>query len=174
MKYLKMHINGIMQHYPALSSVSTAPSSTYYRTEKVPTINAVVGMIGAALGYNRDSREIAELPNKITLKYQIVKIGSTFTDFQVVKPEEGKVFTKVGGGTKDDGIIKTVEYLQDAEFYVYIGGDEGFLRDIYEGFLNPVYVPYIGKKSCFFSEEIVEEEFKLVDEEELEYVHDCP
>ena len=174
MKYLRLHIKAVMQYYPAVNCLSTSPSGTYYRTEKVPTCNALVGMIGAMLGYERNGREITELPNRLKFKYQTVKAGSVFADFQTIKPKNGETFTAVNGGTRSGGLIKTVEYLQDAEFYVYVGGEESFLNNIYERALNPVYVPYVGKKCCFLSENIVDEQFKLIDEEELVNVYDCP
>ena len=80
MKYLRLHIKAVMQYYPAVNCLSTSPSGTYYRTEKVPTCNALVGMIGAMLGYERNGRDITELPNRLKFKYQTVKAGSVFAD----------------------------------------------------------------------------------------------
>lgn len=175
MKYLKLHLCGVMQYYSAQHTLVTAISGTYYKTEKTPTKSAVTGLIGAALGLPRKSEDLAKLYDSIIVKYEIVKKGSVLTDFQTVKPPKGERFCTVEGKKRKegDGIIKTIEYLQDAEFYVYIGGEEDLLMKISAALQNPVYEPFLGKKSCFPSYPILED-FTLYKQEDIKNVYDCP
>lgn len=172
MNYLKLNFCGVLQHYSPTKYVVTAPSSTYYRTERCPTKSSIVGLIGASSGYDRDDIRLIELKNKIDCKYSIIRNGTVIVDFQTVRPIGDEKFKKVDGGLSTGAIIKKVEYLQNYSFNVYVGADDGTLKQIYDALRNPVYHQYFGKRSCVPAEPIVEE-FKLIPEEELKNVHDC-
>jgi len=172
MNYLKLNFCGVLQHYSPTKYVVTAPSSTYYRTERMPTKKAVIGLISASMGLSRNSGDIKNLFNSVHCLYSIRKIGTVVTDFQTVRPIGNNKFITIDGKKTTDAIIKTVEYLQDYKFDVYVGADDDTLRMIYDALCNPVYHQYFGKRSCVPAEPIVEE-FKLISEEELTNVHDC-
>lgn len=173
MKYLRLTFNGVMQHYSPPKYVVIAPSSTYYRTERCPTKSAIVGLIGASFGFDRDSQRLVELLKKIDCKYSVARTGTVIVDFQTVRPIGNEKFRKVDGGSSTDAIIKRVEYLQNYVFDVYVGADDDTLKDIYGALTNPVYHQYFGKRSCVPSEPIITE-FNLISGEELSDVYDCP
>ena len=172
MNYLKLNFYGVLQHYSPTKYVVTAPSSTYYRTEKMPTKKAVIGLISASMGLSRDSDNISDLYESVACLYSVKKTGTVITDYQTVRPIGDNTFITVSGKRSTDAIIKTVEYLQDYKFDVYVGTDDDTLKKVYDALCNPVYHQYFGKRSCVPSEPIVEE-FKLISEEELKDVHDC-
>ena len=172
MNYIRLNFYGIMQHYSPTKYVVTAPSSTYYRTERMPTKKAVIGLISASMGLSRNSDDIKNLFNSARFLYSIRKIGTVITDYQTVRPIGGNAFITVSGKKTTDAIIKTVEYLQDYKFDVYVGADDNTLKLIYDAICNPVYHQYFGKRSCVPSEPVVTT-FKLIPEEELKNVHDC-
>ena len=172
MNYIKLNFNGIMQHYSPIKYVVTAPSSTYYRTERVPTKKAVIGLISASMGLSRNSDKISDLYESVACLYSVKKSGTVITDYQTVRPIGDNAFTTVSGKKTTDAIIKTVEYLQDYKFNVYVGADDDTLKLIYDALCNPVYHQYFGKRSCIPSEPIVTE-FKLISEEDLKDVYDC-
>lgn len=172
MNYIKLNFSGFMQHYSPAKYVVTAPSSTYYRTERVPTKKAVIGLISASLGIDRNSDKIKNLFDSINCSYSIRKTGTVVTDYQTVRPIGNNKFITIKGEKTTDAIIKTVEYLQDYKFDVYVGSDDETLKKVYDALCNPVYHQYFGKRSCVPSEPVVTT-FKLIPEEELKDVHDC-
>ena len=178
MKYLPLTFLGVLQYYASPNSSSIKGT---FPTEDHPTKSAVVGMIASALGYERGAVASRELYDKLDVKYEIIKEGSIFTDFQTVKPLKSQdnymnkhhtnKFTTVSGAliTKQ-GELKYVNYLQDAEFKVYIGADEQTLEEIYNAIRNPVYALYFGKRCCVPNKPIVGN-YELV--EDLDHVFDC-
>lgn len=172
MNYIKLNFYGVLQHYSPTKYVVTAPSSTYYRTERVPTKRAVIGIISASLGLSRNSDKISDLYESVACLYSVKKSGTVITDYQTVRPIGNNAFTTVSGKKTTDAIIKTVEYLQDYKFDVYVGSDDETLKRIYDALCNPAYHQYFGKRSCVPSEPIVTE-FKLIPEGDLKDVYDC-
>lgn len=172
MNYIKLNFCGTLQHYSPSKYVVTAPSSTYYRTERMPTKRSVIGLISASMGLSRDSDIISDLYESVVCLYSVKKTGTVITDYQTVRPIGDDTFITVSGKRSTDAIIKTVEYLQDYKFDVYVGSDDETLKKVYDALCNPVYHQYFGKRSCVPAEPIVEE-FKLIPEEELKNVHDC-
>ena len=172
MNYIRLNFCGTLQHYSPTKYVVTAPSSTYYRTERMPTKKAVIGLISASMGLSRNSDDIENLSNSVRCLYSIRKIGTVITDYQTVRPIGSNAFITVSGKKTTDAIIKTVEYLQDYKFDVYVGSDDDTLRMIYDALCNPVYHQYLGKRSCVPAEPIVTD-FKLIPEGDLKDVHDC-
>lgn len=75
---------------------------------------------------------------------------------------------------KDGGSeVKEVEYLENACFIVYVGGEEDVLRKYHQALLNPKHALYFGKKCCVPNQDIVLKEFELVSPEDMSDVHDC-
>lgn len=182
MQYLPLQFSGILQYYA--SNDATTLSRTY-STNYVPTRAAVVGLIASALGYGREELDkIKELYKILDIKYKTVRPGEVISDFQTVRPLKSQnnymnvqkprnVFIQVDGKPKDDdAILKKVEYLQDAEFVVYLGSEEKELRTIFEALKNPQYALYFGKRSCVPNKPIATT-FDLISEDELENVFDC-
>ena len=176
MMYLALNLKGFMQHYSAKNYLVTAPSSVYYKTEKVPTKSAVIGMIGAAFGIARESETLDKFYNNLDIKYKILNKGSVTVDFQTVRPlHKGERFINVKGEKRPDkdAIIKRIEYLQDYEFIVYIGGERTILNQILVAFDHPIYPPYLGKRSCIPSKAFITDR-NFISLEEIDNVHDCP
>lgn len=187
MNYLKLHLSGVLQYYS--STTNTSLRDVFY-TEIYPTKSAIIGLIGSALGYQRNSEELIELNKKINnIQCKIVNVESTpitvLTDFQTIrsftkyttfqnKKKQGQLipFNTVDGGIKNEGLVKRVNYLQNADFEVYVCADDSFLKQIYEAIQNPVYPLYLGRKCCIPNKPIVED-FILYNEEDLKNVHNC-
>lgn len=184
-KYLVINLQGILQYYAMTNGFVVTVSDGYYKTEKCPTRNALSGMIGCVMGINRNDPKLDDFRKNLDFKYRVLKEGIIITDFQTVHglvdpdTKEQLKFYKVGGGCHDisNGIVKRVEYLNDYKFEAYIGSeDENLLEDIKRYFYDPVWVPYLGRKSCLPSVPIVTDG-KILTEKELEEinnVYDCP
>ena len=177
MKYMELELNGFMQHYPSRNHVVAVPSSGYFKTEKVPTRNAVLGMIGAALGVTRENKEtLRKLDASLEIKYKLLKKGVADTDFQTAHPlHDGDRFLSVKGkpkSEKENTVIKRVEYLYDYKFSVFVGAEDDILNEIRAAFECPVYPPVMGKRSCIAPKMEFNEGF--VEIGDITDVYDCP
>lgn len=178
-KYLPLRFSGVLQYFSDNNAIGFRQT---YNTSLYPTKAAVVGLIAAAFGYNRDDTKIQELFNALSLKYEIVKPPIILDDFQTVnalksqsnymnKYSKGTKFKTMAGGYREAHLIKHVQYLQNAEFIVYISGSEQLLLDIFNAIQDPVYSLYLGKRSCIPNKPIVTT-FELINEEDLTNVYD--
>jgi len=175
MKYLTIILKGPLQYYAPKNHIPNGVTGPYYKTLKFPSKKAVVGMIGATLGVPHESKEFWDLYDELDVKYKVTHRGSVLVDFQTIGSDDGYLPT-VDGGKKEANGVKRVEYLQDYAFEAYVGASDERLKQIFDGFCNPIYLPYLGKRCCFHNHPFVTT-FKLISEEELEetlHVHDCP
>lgn len=175
MEYLVLTFKGIQHHYSNNRILNNTDSGGYFKTEKMPTRDAVIGMIGAVMGYERNTVYEDDFRDTLDIKYRTTQKGSIFVDFQTVC-NKNRRFVKVEGGTISKSIIKRIEYLQDYAFEVYIGGTDEQLKKIYEAFHHPVYNPYFGKRKCRPSAPIAGNWHTLnsTELEEIKDVYDCP
>ena len=181
MNYIKLTFSGVLQYF---SDTDSSTIKSTYNTALHPTKTAIIGLIASALGYNRNDPRSAELANSVDIKYSIIKNPTILTDFQTVRPlkSQSRYMNKFYKNTKfdtfsklndsDKSIIKRVQYLQDAEFDVYVGGNDELLNTIFKAIQNPVYTLFIGKRSCVPNKPIVTD-FNLIKEEDLTDVYNC-
>jgi len=180
MNYLKLTLSSVLQYFSDTDSIALR---TTYNTSLYPTKRAIVGMIASALGYERKDPRSAELYKKLDLKYSIVNEPVILNDFQTIKPlrcqqnymnkfNKRNKFQTVDGDYQNKQLIKKIQYLQEAEYEVYVGGSDELLEEIYNAIRNPEYSLFIGKRSCIPNKPIVTE-FNLIKKEELKNVHDC-
>lgn len=180
MNYLKLTLSSVLQYFSDTDSIALR---TTYNTSLYPTKRAIVGMIASALGYERKDPRSAELYKKLDLKYSIVNEPVILNDFQTIKPlrcqqnymnkfNKRNKFQTIDGAYQNKQLIKKIQYLQEAEYEVYVGGSDELLEEIYNAIRNPEYSLFIGKRSCIPNKPIVTE-FNLIKKEELKNVHDC-
>ena len=177
MNYLKLTLSSVLQYFSDTDSIALR---TTYNTSLYPTKRAIVGMIASALGYERKDPRSAELYKKLDLKYSIVNEPVILNDFQTIKPlrcqqnymnkfNKRNKFQTVDGAYQNKQLIKKIQYLQEAEYEVYVGGSDELLEEIYNAIKNPEYSLFIGKRSCIPNKPIVTE-FNLIKKEELKNV----
>ena len=180
MNYLKLTLSGVLQYYADTNQTSL---KTTYNTSIVPTKSAVIGLIASAIGVPRKSDKLKYLYDNITTKFKVITAGYIFEDFQSIKPLKSQnnymnkfytrnKFTTSNGGYRDISIIKNIQYIQDAEFEVYVSASDELLKIIFDAIQNPEYSLYFGKRSCIPNKPIVTE-FNLIKEEDLTDVYDC-
>lgn len=150
----------------ALNKDSASPS------QPVPRKSAVNGIIGAALG----SRELDVIGEKYDLHIRVERTNPVAEDFQVIGPLPGYVapgsrgratelaerhekiatatatakFPKVRNGGNFLTAISRKDYLSHSEFLVAL--DTRGRADLADQWLaalrEPVFMPYLGRKSC--------------------------
>ena len=181
MNYLKLTLSSVLQYFSDTDSIALR---TNYNTSLCPTKRAIVGMIASAFGYERKDPRSKELFDSIDIKYNMINEPIVLNEFQTIRPlksqknymnkynKRNKFQTIDGSFQENRQLTKNIQFLQDAEFEVFIGGSDKLLKEIYDALRNPKYALFIGKRSCVPTKPLVTE-FNLIKKEELKNVHDC-
>lgn len=129
MSTLLLRLAGPMQSYGCIAHFRERS------TEREPTKSAVIGMLAAALGRQRDDA----IDDLAALRFgvRVDREGKIIRDFQVSDPA-CDVKTVVSGRY----------YLMDAVFLVGLEGDEALLKNLEKALKSPVFQVYLGRKSC--------------------------
>lgn len=113
-------------------------------TASAPTKSGVIGMIGCALGYRRDSVELANLFDRLKMAVRIENPGIITMDYHTV---QGNLWT-AAGNQRNHTIVSKRYYLQDASFLVILEGEKSLIESISAAIQNPKWPIYLGRKSC--------------------------
>ena len=152
-------------------------------TVPVTTKSAIMGMIGAAFGFEYGSKKIAELCQSVKMAVRENKRATVITDFQTIRayrmPDwdgmvapivrelkdirkaDGKPDIKVKPKVKYDRWVasnpklRDKEYLNNGSFTVFLEGEQDLLQSICDALANPVYALYLGRSSCIPSRPIL-------------------
>ena len=128
MKTLTLRLTSPLQSYGNQASFSRRTTATY------PSKSAVIGLISAALGYQRTDPRIQTL-NELAFAVRIDQPGRTLTDFQTVEWK------------KNTRKVTYRDYLQDAVFVVAFEGDDEQIEKISDALRHPVYQLYLGRRA---------------------------
>ncbi|WP_282802293.1 type I-E CRISPR-associated protein Cas5/CasD [Secundilactobacillus kimchicus] len=128
MKTLTLRLTSPLQSYGNQASFSRRTTATY------PSKSAVIGLISAALGYQRTDPRIQAL-NELAFAVRIDQPGRTLTDFQTVEWK------------KNTRKVTYRDYLQDAVFVVAFEGDDEQIEKISDALRHPVYQLYLGRRA---------------------------
>lgn len=129
MKTIVLNLKGPLQSYGIHSQFNER------RTESKPQKSAIIGIIAASLGYKRDDPRIKDLKD-IKIEVETIKKPHLLRDFQVAK-------------NKKTSYLISKYYLEDGNFRVkVIINDDNFAKEIYNALKNPVFQPFMGRKSC--------------------------
>ncbi|MGW5940013.1 type I-E CRISPR-associated protein Cas5/CasD [Streptomyces celluloflavus] len=119
-----------------LQAWGSAARFTRRTTENAPTKSGVLGLLAAAQGRARD----ADLSDLAALEFgvRIDQPGVRLRDFQTAHhADSGKAMP-----------LSERFYLADAVFVAGVAGDPSLLHTLYEALLEPVFLPYLGRRSC--------------------------
>ena len=171
MAIMYMRLEGVLQSYADngnWENRGTAP---------VPTKSAVMGMLGAAFGYDYGSQEIERLNDNLRMSVRINHGFGKMCDFQTIRayrvPDRYgmeppfihalKDVRKANGSLEFKGLkknencynwmssapkLRDKEYLTNASFTVFLEGDANLLSQICDALLHPVYGLYLGRSGC--------------------------
>ncbi len=150
--YLIIKLQGTMQSWGSHTYEDYRPSYIF------PTRSAIVGLLGACIGIDREDIKKREALNN-SLTTLTVRADPRFpkdqaaalkmhkiTDFHTVQNAR-----KVDGAFRKDAIVSRREYLCDAEFSLAMMFDKelGYsLEDIKQAIQKPFFTPFLGRKSC--------------------------
>lgn len=123
-----------------LMSFSVATFERERASEAIPTRSAVLGLCAACLGYPRG--EWGALLS-LTVSVRADAPGGVVSDFHTVSG------TRRASGAAGPAQFPTRrEYLTDAAFLVALGGDPAALEAVRSALQRPVFLPYLGRRSC--------------------------
>ncbi|MGW2039474.1 type I-E CRISPR-associated protein Cas5/CasD [Streptomyces virginiae] len=105
-------------------------------TESAPTKSGVIGLLAAALGRDRT----ADLTDLAALRFavRIDQPGTRLRDFQTAHHAD----------TEKAMPVSERFYLADAVFVAAIAGHDAMIRALHAAVQTPVYLPYLGRRSC--------------------------
>jgi CRISPR system Cascade subunit CasD len=161
--YLIIKLQGAMQAWGGHTYEDYRPSLIF------PTRSAIVGLLGACLGLEREDIQALKMLNQsfqLTVRANKRKIEQRqrsqigflkrsedkfvsmqkITDFHTVQHAR-----KVDGKPRPEAIVSRREYLCDAEFTLALAfvkdADYGLER-VKQAIQKPVYTPFLGRRSC--------------------------
>jgi CRISPR system Cascade subunit CasD len=113
------------------------------RTLRRPTKSAIVGLLAASLGWDRDHS--LEQLNALRFGVRVESEGVLEIDYHTAANRE----YRDGRGPKWTGGTKVTHrsFLSDAKYVVGLESDNAsFMRDLVCALKNPVYAPFFGRK----------------------------
>jgi len=105
-------------------------------TESAPTKSGVLGLLAAAQGLDRT----ADLSDLAALRFgvRVDQPGTRIRDYQTAEHAD----------TEKAMPVSERFYLADAVFVAAVEGDAALIDDLYAAVRAPVYLPYLGRRSC--------------------------
>ncbi|CAL9573749.1 type I-E CRISPR-associated protein Cas5/CasD [Streptomyces sp. NPDC003090] len=132
MSVLALRLAGPLQSWGASSRF------TLRATESAPTKSGVIGLLAAAAGVERgDDARLAPLA-ALRFGVRIDQPGTRIRDFHTAHHA-------VTGASMP---LTERYYLADAVFVAAVEGGHELLGGLYEALRNPVYAPFLGRRSC--------------------------
>jgi CRISPR system Cascade subunit CasD len=118
------------------------------RTAEAPTKSGVIGLLCAALGVPRAAAPDRWLPTLAGLRMgvRIDRPGFRWWDYHTVGA--GMDMRTAEGSPKKGAMLTRREYLSDASFLVALQGDPELVSHLTGVVENPVWTPFLGRKSC--------------------------
>ena len=131
----------------------------YRRTGQIPTRSGVLGLVGAAMGIRRTDAEGQNALRALGVSVAQYRVGAGFRDFHTVqavpsariKAPETQAQALEALDPKDNAVITRRDYVTDCAYAIALWKmrDEApDLNDIKTALQQPVFVPYLGRKSC--------------------------
>lgn len=120
----------------------------------MPSKSGIVGLLACAMGLERESPEISELSEAISVSVRADRPGIKMVDFQTVTGDP--LWTAEGKKRSSGTFISRRTYLQDASFLVVISTDETWHARIVEALQQPKWCIYLGRKNCVPSRPVLE------------------
>ncbi|MDB1087700.1 type I-E CRISPR-associated protein Cas5/CasD [Streptomyces sp. ACA25] len=130
MSVLTMQLAGPLQSWGATARFARRT------TEHAPTKSGVIGMLAAAQGRERTD----DLTDLAALRFgvRVDQPGTRIRDYQTARHFD----------TAKSMPLSERFYLADAVFVAVVEGDHDLLAGLLEALRKPVFLPYLGRRSC--------------------------
>ena len=122
----------------------------YRDSASMPTKSGIIGLLGCALGLERNDMQLQSMAQKLKLAVRADRQGIEMSDFHTVRSRQllnaaGKHRGKVG---EYSTLVTNRIYLQDACFTIAIAGNRDMLERIADALQRPKWPIYLGRKCC--------------------------
>ncbi len=155
-KFLVLKLQGVLQAWGGHTYEDLR------HTELVPTRSGVLGLLAACLGVDRnDIKGLEALASSVKIAVRSDATPQRIIDYHTVLNPR-----KVDGKPRKDPVVSHREYLCDAVYTVLLEVQEDALitcDDLIHAINNPVYTPFLGRRSCALSRPLYEETIDAVD-----------
>ena len=149
---LVLRLEGVLQSWGECSKWDYRDSAI------LPTKSGIVGLLGCAMGLERNDSRLAKLNHSLHMAVRADRQGTEMVDFHTVRSMEllnaqGKLRGKKGEyGT----LVTHRTYIQDACYMVALAGEENLLCELCNSLQKPKWPIYLGRKSCVPSRPVCE------------------
>jgi CRISPR system Cascade subunit CasD len=124
-------------------------------TGKEPSKSGVIGLLAAALGYDREDWKNVEPLTRLRMGVRHDRPGILKRDYQTAGCASPNEIIKADGKLSEMGVVSERFYLSDACFLVGIeGSDSALLEEAHNALRNPKWVLSLGRKSYVPSEPV--------------------
>lgn len=142
MKSVLLRLEGPLQSWATQSKLGIRD------TDREPSKSAVLGLVGAALGMQRDDDAQLATLRPLSVAVRVDRAGSLLRDYHTAgggsfRDRENYVVDGAG-----DCIPSQRYYLQDAAFTVALSGDDVLVERAAEALRNPRWPLYLGRRAC--------------------------
>jgi CRISPR system Cascade subunit CasD len=150
----------VFRLYGPLASWGEVAVGEVRPTDLQPSRSAMLGLLGAALGFRRDDHRHAELGAGLFFAVRVDRVGAPLVDYHTVQtmpPRRGRIFlTRAeqlrGFRHELATIVSRRHYRMDAAYTIAIWqnvkGPEVRLEMLAQALEFPVFLLYLGRKSC--------------------------
>lgn len=115
----------------------------------MPTKSGVLGMIGCCMGLKRGDSKHESLHKGLKMGIRVDQRGQIMTDFHTVQGMcHGLMNAEGAKRSVGNTILSPRQYIEDASFLVALQGSAPLLTQCHSALLDPVWPPYLGRKSC--------------------------
>lgn len=142
MKFLQLKLQAPLQSWGERSRWDSRDTSA------LPTKSGVIGMLGCCMGLKRGDPKLEKMDNGLHMAVRVDKPGMPMTDFHTVQTESGGFPIAAGGKKPGNTILTPKQYLQDAEYTVWLWGEENLLEECRKVLLHPSWTAYLGRRNC--------------------------
>ena len=158
MKTIVLKMSGPLQSWGTTSRFETRHTDFY------PSKSAVIGLIGACLGYKRDEKELIKL-NELDFAVRVDQEGILNRDYHIAQK-----FKK--NGEFERTYVTNRYYLEDAVFLISISHNEDKIIDTIEFALkNPYFQPFMGRRSIPLMQDFI---VKITEESAIDSLKNTP
>jgi CRISPR system Cascade subunit CasD len=152
-EYLVFQIYGPMVSFGDTAVGEFRPSLDH------PSRSMILGLVAGALGIEREHEEkLSELDESLYVATLSINSGILLRDYHTAQVPTSVSVKRQPAATRQQEldrndlqtILSSRDYLQDALYRVVLWNREGVsnLTEIEKALRNPVFVPYLGRKSC--------------------------
>lgn len=148
----------VMRLVAPIASFGGPAGYEYRGTDRVPSRSAILGLIGGAMGIRRDDTAGQGALRDLGVAVAVYGLGAQFRDFHTVQSVPKAAMknprSRRHALSQSDDLQTTLtrrDYVTDAFIAAAVwqnGAGAPDLKQVQSALIQPIFVPYLGRKSC--------------------------